>query len=117
VVARHAVFRECLALVLEWRMDFWIAQAGSLSEARRVLRNAEAEPDLAVVDLELPNGGGIELIGDICEIWPRVSVLALTTRRNLERAAWAKRAGAGEVLYMDASSDELLEEVRQLENS
>jgi ActR/RegA family two-component response regulator/LysM repeat protein len=117
VVSRHAVFRECLALVLEWRMDFWIAQAGSLSEARRVLRNAEAEPDLAVVDLELPNGGGIELIGDICEMWPRVSVLALTTRRNLERAAWAKRAGAGEVLYMDASSDELLEEVRRLENS
>ena len=100
LVAKHAVFRECLALILEWRMDFWIAQAGSFSEAHRVLRN----------------GDGIDLIGDICEMWPRVSVLALTTRRNLESVAWAKQAGADEVLSMTASGDELLEKVRRLEN-
>lgn len=117
VVAKHALFRESLALMLERRMEFWIVQAGSLGEARRALGDLDAEPDLAVVDLELPNGDGIELIGDICEMWPRVSVLALTTRRNLERTTRAKQAGAGEVLTMAASIDRLLEEVRRQENS
>jgi DNA-binding NarL/FixJ family response regulator len=117
VVAKHALFREGLALILETRLYSRIVQARSPGEARRVLGNLDAEPDLAVVDLELPNGDGIELISEFCEMWPHVSVLALTTRRDLERATRAKPVGAGEVLSMAASSDELLEEVRPLENS
>lgn len=115
LVAKHVVFRQALALFLEWRADFRVVQAGSLAEAHQLLRNPEAEPDLALVDLEMPNDDGVDLIREIREVWPRVSVLALTTRPNLERAAWAKEAGAGEVLISAASSDELLEVVRQLE--
>jgi DNA-binding NarL/FixJ family response regulator len=115
LVAKHVVFRQALALILEWHADLKAVQVGSLAEAHQVLRTPDAEqPDLAVVDLELPDGEGFELIGEMQELWPQVSILALTTSQDAERAAQAKDAGAGAVLTMAASRGELLEEVRRL---
>jgi DNA-binding NarL/FixJ family response regulator len=116
LVAKHALFREGLATVLEWREGFKVAQAESLAEAHRVLRTLDAEPDFVVVDLEMPSGDGVELIREILETWPHVPILALTTSRDPERATRAKEAGAGKVLSTAASSEELLEEVRRLGN-
>ena len=115
LVTEHVVFRQALAIVLEWHADFRTVQAGSLTEAHQLLRDPDAEqPDLAVVDLELPNGDAVELIGKIHEVYPRTPVLALTTSHDPERTARAREAGAGEVLTMAASSEEFLEGVRQL---
>ena len=119
LVAKHVVFRQALALVLEWQAGFRAVHAESLAEAHQLLLHTpDAEqPDLAVVDLELPDGEGFELIGEIHEVWPQVPVLALTTGREPERAARARLAGAGEVLTMAASGEEFLEGVRRLEKS
>jgi DNA-binding NarL/FixJ family response regulator len=114
LVANHIMFREALALILERHADFRIVQVGSLTEAHQILRDPDAKPDLAIVDLELPNGDAFELIGQLRVVWPRTPVLALTTIQEPERAAWAKEAGAGAVLTMADSSEELLEEVRRL---
>jgi DNA-binding response OmpR family regulator len=84
------------------------AQAESLAEAHRVLRSLAAEPDTAVVDLELPISDGVELIREIHETWPHVPILALTTSGDPERDARAKEAGADEVLTMAASAEKLL---------
>jgi DNA-binding NarL/FixJ family response regulator len=117
LVAKHATFRQALAIVLEGREGFKVAQAESLAEAHRVLRSLDAEPDTAVVDLELPSSDGVELIREIHETWPHVPILALTISRDPERDARAKEAGAGEVLTMAASAEKLLEAVRRLGDS
>ncbi len=115
LIAEHVVFRQALALVLELHTDFRAVQAGSLAEAHKLLRDPDDEqPDLAVVDLELPNDAGVELIREIREVYPRTPVLALTTGHEPERTARVKEAGADEVLTMSASGGELLEEVRRL---
>jgi DNA-binding NarL/FixJ family response regulator len=115
LVTEHVVFRQALALVLEWHTDFRAVQAGSLAEAQQLLGVPYVEhPDLAIVDLELPNGDAVELIGEIHEVYPRTPVLALTTSRVPERTARAREAGADEVLTMAASSEELLEGVRRI---
>jgi two-component system response regulator DevR len=114
LIAQHDIFRWALALVLERHTDFKAVQVGSLSEAHQVLGDPDTEPDLAVVDLELPNDAGFGLIGEIHEAYPRTPVLALTTSRDLERTARAREAGAEEVLTMTASGEEILEEVRRL---
>jgi DNA-binding NarL/FixJ family response regulator len=114
LVAKHATFRQALAIVLEGREGFKVAQAESRAEAHRVLRSLDTEPDTAVVDLELPSSDGVELIREIHETWPHVPILALTTSRDPERVARAKEAGAGEVLTMAASAEKLFEEVRRL---
>jgi len=117
LVVKHVKFRQALALVLEWHADFNTVHAGSLAEARRVLRTPDAErPDLAVVDLELPDDDGFELIGEIREEWPHAPILALTTSQDSRRHARAKEAGAGEVLTIAISGVELLEGVRRLGN-
>jgi len=114
LVAKHATFRQALAVVLEWHEGFTVAQAESLAEAYRVLRSLDAEPNLAVVDLELPGSDGVELIREIHETWPHIPILALTISRGPELAARTKEAGAGEVLTVAASIEKLLEEVRRL---
>ena len=117
LVVKHVMFREALALVLELHASFKTVQVESLAEAHQILRNPDAEqPDLVVLDLELPNDDGFELIREIHEVWPRVPVLALTTGQDPERAVRAKEAGADEVLTMTPSGGELLEEVRRLGN-
>lgn len=117
LIAKHALFREALAIVLEWREGCNVAQAGSLAEVLWILRTLDAEPEIAVVDLELPSCDGVELIREIHEMWPRVPILALTISRDPERATRAKEAGAGEVLSTAASSEELFEGVRRLRNN
>jgi DNA-binding NarL/FixJ family response regulator len=116
LVAKHATFRQALAIVLEGDVNVKITQAGSPAEVRQVLREPHAKPNLAVVVLELPNGDGVELIEEIRGVWPRVRVLALTSG-DPERDARAKEAGAGEVLTMAASAENLLEAVRRLGGS
>jgi DNA-binding NarL/FixJ family response regulator len=115
LIAKHVVFRQALALVLEWHADFRAVQVGSLAEAHQLLRSPDAEqPDLAIVDLELPNDDGVELIREIHEVCPRTPVLALTTSSESERTSRARKAGAVKVFTMTASGEEFLEEVRRL---
>jgi DNA-binding NarL/FixJ family response regulator len=117
LVVKHFVFRQALALVLELHTDFRVVHAGSFAEVHQFLSAPDAEqPDLVVLDLELPTVDGVELIRGIHEVWPRTPVLALTSGQNPERAGRAKEAGADEVLTMAASGEEFLEGVMRLEN-
>ena len=59
LVDDHAPFREMLAFVFEREPEFEVVgQAGSLAEARLMLEGV----DLAVVDLDLPDGTGMDLM-------------------------------------------------------
>ena len=96
LVDDHATFREPLAFMFEREPDFEVvAQAGSLAEARRVLEGI----DLAVVDLDLPDGDGTELIGELRAANPRGMVLILTASSDREVHARAVEAGACGVLH------------------
>ena len=100
VVDGHNVFRQALAVDLEQHTDLKaILQAGSPGEARRVLAELGSRVDLAVIDLDLPEGGATELIEHLRA--EDVPVLALTANRSLEWRARALRAGASEVLTME----------------
>lgn len=115
LVEDHHLFREVLAVVLEEETDLkGNAQAGSLAEARRVLRRLSDEIDIVIVDLDLPHGDGISLIENIREAETDVPVLALTTGRSLERRAAALRAGASEVLSTASSGEKIVGAVKRL---
>jgi DNA-binding NarL/FixJ family response regulator len=107
----HAAFREPLAFMFDREPDFEVvAQAGSLAEAQRVLEGA----DLAVVDLDLPDGDGTELIGELRSINPRGMVLVLTASSDREAHARAVEAGAAGVLHKSARIGEVIEAARSL---
>ncbi len=98
LIEDHALFRESLALLLEWRMDLESVQAGSLAEGRRVLSAAKGTADFAIIDLDLPDGDGSELIEQLHETRPDVPILAFTADHSLVKRARALEAGADEVL-------------------
>src|ERR687897_1947958 len=92
IVEDHALFREGLALLLKWRTGLDNVQSGSIAEARRILGDAKEEPVCAVVDLDLPDGDGIDLL----ERLRGLPVVALVSDRSLERCVRALEAGADE---------------------
>jgi DNA-binding NarL/FixJ family response regulator len=113
LVEDHASFRQTLALVFDQQPDFEVvAQAGSLGEARRVMRGREA--DMGVIDLALPDGEGVELIEEMCEVNPEFAALVLTASLDRAEHARAIEAGAAGVLHKSADVDEILDATRRL---
>ncbi len=112
----NALFREALALLLEWQIGLDSVQAGSVAEARRILGEPHHdEICLAIVDIDLPNGDGIELIKELREVETDCPVLALATARSLQhRRLRALQAGAEEVLTVGEPIEELTGAVRRL---
>ncbi len=98
LIEDHTLFRESLALLLEWRMQVESVQAGSLAEGRRVLSAVKGTADFAIIDLDLPDGDGSELIEQLHEIKPDVPILAFTADQSVAKRARALEAGADEVL-------------------
>ena len=94
VVEHNRLFREGLAFLLEWRTGLSSTHAHSLAEAKSVLEEATQKPTCIIVDLDLPDGQGIEVLKEV----DGLPVLALIRSRNIERQAEAMGLGAEEVL-------------------
>jgi two-component system, NtrC family, response regulator PilR len=83
--------RELLVLTLG-RMGLRIDTAANLGEARELLsRNSY---DLCFTDMRLPDGNGIDLVGEISRQYPSTPVAMITAFGNIELAVEALKAGA-----------------------
>jgi DNA-binding NarL/FixJ family response regulator len=116
LVEEDDLFRQILALVLERSTLLKESvQASSLTAIRQLLSNSDDKPDLAIVDLDLANGGGFELlIGQLRTMVPDVPVIGITLKDDAERREGALRAGADEVLAMTAPPKEIVEAANRL---
>jgi DNA-binding NarL/FixJ family response regulator len=110
----HALFREGLALLLEGQLSLESVQAESLAEGHRVLSAVEDVADFAIIDLDLPDGDGTELIEQLHEIEPGVPVLALAAGRGLAERARALEAGADEVLTKATPVEQIIDAVERM---
>ncbi|MEU7421321.1 response regulator [Streptomyces antibioticus] len=77
-----------------------------------VARAAELSPDVVLMDIRMPEMGGIEATRIITAAHPGTRVLVLTTFDLDEYVYEALRAGASGFLLKDASADQLAEAVR-----
>jgi len=113
IVDDHTLFREVLAVVLEEHTDLKEnVQAGSLAEARRVLADLDTKVDLAIVDLDPHDRNKINLIEDLRVV--DIPVLAFTYDQSPELRAQALRAGAGEVLTLASSGEQIIDTAKRL---
>jgi DNA-binding NarL/FixJ family response regulator len=111
LVDDHASFRQPLAFMMEREPDFKVvAQAGSLAEARRVLQGV----DVALVDLELPDGNGVDVVRELRATNPQGMVLVLSAVTNRVQLAQAVEAGAAGVVHKSARISEIIDAVRRL---
>ena len=119
LVDDHGLFREVLGVVLERRAGLGGSDhAGSPAEARRELGDRKEGSGirfgLAVVDLDLPGGGGLELLEELRQAAPEVPVLGITANGDHGLRARALGAGASEVLVLSAYGEEVIAAARRL---
>jgi DNA-binding NarL/FixJ family response regulator len=77
-----------------------------------VAKVAELAPDVVLMDIRMPELGGIEATRRITVATPQIKVLVLTTFDLDEYVYEALRAGASGFLLKDASAEQLAEAVR-----
>lgn len=115
LVEDHSSFRQSMAIMFGLEDDFEvIGEADSLSEARKLLRRLKAGVDLAILDLDLPDGEGTDLIAPFREKNPEFAALVLTASLDPEEHARAIEAGASAVLHKTADLDEIVDSMRRL---
>lgn len=81
-----------------------VGTARTAAEARA----ATAEPDVAVIDLELPDGDGIELGSRMKQAWPNVRVLVLTMHADDAAVIRSIAAGLNGYLLKDCDPEDVL---------
>jgi two-component system response regulator DevR len=103
--------REVVAAQFERDPDFEVAgQAGSLAAARGMLDRA----DVAILDVGLPDGVGIDLIPELRAVNSQMPVLVLTASRDPAVLTRAIEYGAGAVLDKMTHLAQVVESVRRL---
>jgi DNA-binding NarL/FixJ family response regulator len=114
LIENHALFRQGLALLLNWELGLESIDAESLAEGHRVLGAAKGMADLAIIELDLPDGDGSELIERLHQTEPDVPIVAFTADRSLTRHARALEVGAEEVLAKSAHVEQIIGAAEQL---
>jgi two-component system response regulator DevR len=89
-----------------------IGQAGSVKEALEEI--AKVQPDVAVLDVRLPDGNGIELCREIGSLYPNMHVLILTSFSDDEALLGAVLGGADGFVIKDIKNLELLAAIRRV---
>lgn len=109
------LIRSALATMLSLEEDLEVlGEAATVAEGARLI--AETTPDIAVVDLQLPHGDGLELCEQIAEASPTTRCLILTSHA---RPGYLKRALAQGVLGFlpkTTSAEQLARAVRSVAN-
>ena len=109
-------FRKLVSKELE-RAGYRVSGAGSLDEARRLL--VKQAFHLVLLDVRLPDGSGLDLLGEIKESAPQTEVLMLTAYGTIEEAIRAMKLGALDFLTKPCKLAELeavLEKAFQRQN-
>jgi two-component system nitrate/nitrite response regulator NarL len=112
LVDDHTLFRKGLAELLEHSGAVKVVGiTGHPDEARRLLR--EQEPDVVMMDLNMPARDGISLLRDFRAEGIHVPTLFLTVSNAESDLAAALRAGARGYLLKDMEPDDVVDAVRR----
>lgn len=113
LVEDHAAFRQALSLLLYNHQQMEVIQAGTLAEARLLLGGV----DVVALDNLLPDGAGVDLIGDIRASNRDVPVLVLGDAADRTCFDSALTAGADRVVSKGDPTFRIIDEIKFLGNS
>jgi DNA-binding NarL/FixJ family response regulator len=111
LVDDHPLVREWLSNLIRQQPDLEVGnETGSAPEALQLIETSK--PDIAIVDISLASGSGIDLINSIKASHPRVAVLVLSMHDELLYAERALRAGAGGYIMKSEATQKVIEAIR-----
>jgi DNA-binding NarL/FixJ family response regulator len=107
----HVVMRRGLRLLLETEPEFCVV--GEASDGRRAIEQAQAlTPDVAVLDIAMPNLNGAEAAQRINEALPNIAIVILSMHSDESYVLRALRAGAKGYVLKDSAEGDLIEAIR-----
>lgn len=110
----HAVLRTGLRMLLTAQADMEVvAEAGTAQEAVRKAR--EVQPDVLLLDLSMPGGGGLAAIRSIRTGSPKTRVVVLTMHDDPASFRSAIEGGAAGYVVKRAADAELLSAIRAVQ--
>lgn len=113
LVDDHPLVREWLTNLIHQQPD--LSVCGEAESAPKALQAAAAlKPDIAIVDISLKNGSGIELIKNIKAVVPSVAVIVLSMHDENLYAERALRAGARGYIMKRETAKKVIAAIRQV---
>jgi DNA-binding NarL/FixJ family response regulator len=102
----HPIFRKGMRALLASLPEAELAgEASSGAEATRMA--AELQPDVVLMDLQMPGGNGLDAIRQITQTSPHIRILVVTMFEDDDSVFAALRAGARGYVLKDAGDEEI----------
>jgi DNA-binding NarL/FixJ family response regulator len=112
LVDDHEIVRRGLRELLESNADLTVThQAGSLESA---LALELGDVDVAVLDVRLPDGSGVDLCRSLRETYPNLNCLMLTSFADNEALSASVLAGAQGYVLKNVRGDDLVNSIRRV---
>jgi DNA-binding NarL/FixJ family response regulator len=109
----HEIVRRGLADLIGLEDDLEVVgEAGTAAEA--LIRIPATRPDVAVLDVRLPDGSGVEVCREVRDSQPDVRCLMLTSYSDDEALFNAIMAGASGYVLKEIRGNDLVEAIRQV---
>lgn len=113
LVEDHPIFRLGVRYLIEQRWpDTDCVEAGTLVEALTALRSNSLS--LAVVDLNLPDADGVEIVPRLLRVAPSLRILILSLNAEAAYAQHLMQMGAAGYLTKDRAADELVTAIERV---
>jgi DNA-binding NarL/FixJ family response regulator len=110
IVDDHAVVRHGLKSAIE-SLDYEVvAEAGSINEAQAFM--AQTNPDAIIVDVNLPDGSGFDLVAWARKFSPTMAIVVLTLNDGQDYVRAAKSAGANAYIVKSAPLMDIIAALR-----
>lgn len=111
VIDDHAIFIQGLSLLIGGQRDFHVTGSATNAAAGETLI-AEQKPDMAIIDLNLGDEDGLDLIKSVAEHFPETRILVLSMLQERYYAERSLAAGARGYVMKDAAADTLIAAMR-----
>jgi len=111
IVDDHPIMRHGLGQLIDAQSELEVCSwAGTAAEALAAI--PEDHPELALLDISLPDRNGLELLKDLRSQYPEVQVLMVSMHDESLYAERALRAGARGYIMKEEAADKLIEAIR-----
>jgi DNA-binding NarL/FixJ family response regulator len=115
IVEDDPIIRNAFVTLIQQNSEYTIANAYDNAEAAIKNLNTD-QPDICLMDIELPGMNGIEAIPKIKAILPNTQLVVVTVYENDELVFKALCAGASGYLTKNMPPQKLIESLKELEN-
>ncbi len=107
----HALFREGLSSLLNSILDIEVVGEAATGE-EVIARSVELQPDIVLMDIQMPGPNGIESARRIVRDSPHIGIIVVTMFEDDDSVFAAMRAGAKGYVLKGADQEEILKVIR-----